>query len=847
MASPISQRFEAAKTWREVLKEEQAAIAQLHAPVAAQRSAEAALSSGRHIILNRTEEKALRAQYYETNKSMLALLEQEHDRFLKLDAQHKKTLRDSTLEKEALMHEVRLLEEKVKTEGQSAHRHLQDKQDQIAQLHDKIAQMKRKLETEMADWTKANETLQGQINTLQDLVVQNEQVESKTRQDMDAIAHDRQVLEERLALRETELKRAAKIIQEKHQSALQERDSRLQSEVDMVKLQTLLKQRTDTLLAIKEQLLRKGQEQQEAHLQQQRAALALQKELEAVTSRYQKAQQENTEYHEREREWQVWLEEANRARQKVMKESQSLDERSRNALQEVDALKLKEQGLIREVAELTHQVKHWMQKTAEEQENLSKTQSRETKLGHQLEMAQTEAATLRQRMGDTDRRLADTERDLHTEARRTKELTHAVDLNQTKLMKTEEALVHLQEKSRKQEEDNNEARLKLSQLEQERDGLRQHLKEEHLAKERELAFRTAAQDRVKSQEEMIAKGHVELQRLRTELEKCQRSLHNAQTQVKVAQQQEAKWKEDVAHRQETIDALQTDVQTLTKQVGEVRTQRQAESAEHEQQQRIAQSRHDALEADHDRLQRLLQEVQRRAEEDRQQHVDYERHARTTLAALEDTKQNHETQLSQLQSTLKTVNDTLRDAQVAVAARDEEIRGLHANVREKEQQVQRLVSDQEHMMTEHRSALHQSQDKFLHMTDKVERELTDLRERYEETVAALQKSQNQNNLLTNQLEAVQHDRDRAEQTLAERSSSESMLSKQLSQLQTTVQEQDQEISLLGFKYQTAAEQRSRLETELANVRNTIFHRDHDVGKVASGVSNVARRLREQVHF
>ncbi|KAJ3087825.1 hypothetical protein HK102_010207 [Quaeritorhiza haematococci] len=213
--------------------------------------------------------------------------------------------------------------------------------------------------------------------------------------------------------------------------------------------------------------------------------------------------------------------------------------------------------------------------------------------------------------------------------------------------------------------------------------------------------------------------------------------------------------------------------------------------------------------------------------------------------LQNTLNETTIQLQEFRETEALLRQALRQKDEAIQAHTQRIGELQQQVAAIQQQFSKEVSEREALVGKKKEEITAVQEKYIVAKTTMETELNQLR------AQLAQKSNQIHNLMDEQarlkvdLSEVSADRFRLEARVSELTAAESSFNRQLSNLQATLTQKDQEATLLSLKNQNLMEQVKRLEEEVHAYRSASIQKDSDLARLQSNVNELSRRLKSQV--
>lgn len=284
---------------------------------------------------------SLPTQFYDS-KNLVNSLENERDRYLKLEEEYRRFAKEAHRERERLAQEIRLLQDDSSTDIVSLQKALMHKQDEYLEVCRRFEEEKMKSDESVTLLRNDREKLGQELARMRHALTEADTSMKEQKQFVTKVLSEKKRMADQLAVQVADTKKAQEQLKEREANWLAEKEMRMQLDVHIIQLQHTLAQREDECKELRNQSARKDAEISD---------------LRRLQFTVEQLQKRIVEHKEKEAKLQETIEgHVARERQMVM-DQQDLERQEKRHAEDLHRLSLQENAKVLEVEKLKQQLK----------------------------------------------------------------------------------------------------------------------------------------------------------------------------------------------------------------------------------------------------------------------------------------------------------------------------------------------------------------------------------------------------------------------------------------------------------------------------------------------------------
>ncbi|TPX57430.1 hypothetical protein SpCBS45565_g08209 [Spizellomyces sp. 'palustris'] len=340
------------------------------------------------------KEQRATAKHYGSDKALLVLLEEERSRYVQLEGEYHKLLKEVQALHTSHLQELCNTERRYESSQRSLEKELSTKSTECSTVRNELQKQQEKYAQEAAKWTESNERLEANVQKLQKLLAANQQRAEVQEKTLHEYAQDRKELSDRLSSRTGEARKVMQLLREKETECLREKECRVQLEAHVSQLDQAVAQRDEDIKLLKSALQKRNMEHEES-VNLRHAFGEARKEIDRLLRREKQYLDEVEKGGARERKLLADLEELSSQHREYVLEVERLTARQTVYLRDIEHLKGLESNLRTELQTFVEKNAQQLEEIAQMDKQLRKRHNENMRLSQDLGELRTAAGDLR--------------------------------------------------------------------------------------------------------------------------------------------------------------------------------------------------------------------------------------------------------------------------------------------------------------------------------------------------------------------------------------------------------------------------------------------------------------------
>ncbi|KAI8826319.1 hypothetical protein BJ741DRAFT_714646 [Chytriomyces cf. hyalinus JEL632] len=256
----------------------------------------------------------------------------------------------------------------------------------------------------------------------------------------------------------------------------------------------------------------------------------------------------------------------------------------------------------------------------------------------------------------------------------------------------------------------------------------------------------------------------------------------------------------------------------------------------------------ATQDDYAAIQTQLMEVTKRMDLEAKSKTDLKDKLSLTTEKLHETQRAFsmtQAQLEAAQEMERHLRLSLQQKEVALQEQYQHIQNLERDNHDLRELSARNEVILENLKQKRKEDITNIQDKYLAARQVMEQDVNSLKMQLAKQTAQSNNIAEEAQRMANDISGLSQEKFKLEMRVSEQSAAESANARTITSLQQQLRARDQEISVLSIKHQSALEQNRILEEEIQSHKSFNIRKEDELNRIQNNVSEMNRKLREQV--